>query len=321
MPNIKYATVHVSRLFGVDDDRIYASGYNNYANWNLDTIDAYNESNAWCSPAQSNTKAGGNFTGITTFQGHVICFKRDFMHEIYNTKNPFRIQDIFAEGAIDHRTIQDVDGKLCFVSDDDVKVYTGSNPRVLGYFLNMSGYKNAVSGTDGRCYYLYCEDKDDNQKLFVYDTIAEHWSEQAVDEKVLSFASIKNKMYMLSDDGYIYRMDSGNYNHNWSFETDLITNQTVDIKHIKKIQMFAEIAKNAHVKVYTLYDDEVFDELSATEKAERLMYESTGYGKKPIRVKPRKTANYGVKLHVEGYGYVKLYELELIMESGGDLYV
>ena len=100
MPPIKYATVHLSRLFGVSDDRVYASGYNDYTNWNLDSVDGYNESNAWCTPAQSNTKAGGIFTGITTFQSHVICFKRDFMHEIYNTKNPFRIQDIFAEGTI-----------------------------------------------------------------------------------------------------------------------------------------------------------------------------------------------------------------------------
>ncbi len=316
MPDIKYAAVHLSRLFGVDDDRVYASGYNDYTNWNLDTIDEYNESNAWCSPAQSNTKAGGVFTGITNFQGHIVCFKRDFMHEIYNTKNPFRIQDIYAEGAIDHRTIQDVDGRLIFVSADDVKIYTGSNPRIIGYYLNMSEYVNAVSGTDGRCYYLYCEDADENKRLFVYDTIAEHWSEQAIHDTVLSFAHNKHGMYMLCADGYIYKMNTGNYRHSWSFETDLITNETVNIKHIKKIQMFADIASGANIKAYILYDDEEFDEDTS-----HLVYESTGYGQKAIRVKPRKTASYGIKLHIEGYGYVKLYELELFMENGGDLYV
>lgn len=315
MPDIKYAAVHLSRLFGVDDDRVYASGYNDYTNWNLDTVDEYNESNAWCSPAQSNTKAGGVFTGITNFQGHIVCFKRDYMHEIYNTKNPFRIQDIYAEGAIDHRTIQDVDGRLIFVSEDDVKIYTGSNPRIIGYYLNMSEYVNAVSGTDGRCYYLYCEDADENKRLFVYDTYAEHWSEQAIYDTVLSFAHNKNGMYMLCDDGYVYKMDTSNYRHSWSFETDLFTNETVDIKHIKKLQMFADIASGANLKVYILYDDEEFDEDTS-----HLVYSSTGYGQKPIRVKPRQTASYGIKLHIEGYGYVKLYELELFMETGGDLY-
>jgi hypothetical protein len=317
MPNIKYATVHLSRLFGVSDDCVFASGFNDYTNWNLDTPSEYNESNAWQSKAQSNTKADGNFTGITTFQGHIVCFKRDYMHEIYNTKNPFRIQDIYAEGAIDNRTIQDVDGKLIFVSEDDVKVYTGSNPRIIGYNLNMPRYEYAVSGTDNRNYYLYCEDEIDGKgHLYVYDTFTDLWSEQSIDSKVLSFAHNKNGMYMLCYDGYVYKMDTDEYDHSWSFETDLITSQTVNIKHIKKLQMLAEIAEKANLKVYILYDNEVFDENSS-----HLVYQSKKYGRLPIRVKPRKTANYGFKLHFEGAGYVKLYELEIFTEAGGDLYV
>ena len=316
MPNLKYATVHLSRVFGVDDDRVYASGYNDYTNWNLDTADEYNEANAWCSPSQANTKAGGKFTGITTFQSHIICFKHDFMHEIYNTKNPFRLQDIYAEGAIDNRTIQDVDGKLIFVSEDDVKVYTGSNPRIIGYNLNMTKYSNAVSGTDNRNYYLYCEDADYVKHLYVYDTVTELWSEQSIDSKVLNFAHNKNGMYMLCDDGHIYKMDTKNYNHNWSFETELITNKTVDIKHIKKLQMLVELNANANMQVYVLYDNEVFNKNTS-----HLVYSSNKSGRFPIRVKPRNTANYGFKLHFEGYGYAKLYELEIFVEAGGDMYV
>ena len=325
IPPIKYATVHLSRLFGVDDGRVYASGFNDYANWNLDTIDEYNESNAWCSPSQSNTKADGNFTGITTYQGHVICFKRGFMHEIYNTKNPFRIQDIFADGTIDHRTVQEVNGKLIFVSDDDVKVYTGSNPRSIGYNLNISKFIDAVSGADDRCYYLYCQATDCNGKtsrrLLVYDTYTDAWSERAVDDDVVSFALWLGHVWMLCANGYFYSLNAKSYNHEWSFETDLITNQTVDIKHIKKMQMLADFGPSARMSVYALYDDETFDKLTEAEKAERLLYQGSGSGRKTIRVKPRKTANYGVKLHVEGYGYVKLYELELFMENGGGLYV
>lgn len=333
MPDIKYATVHLSRVFGVDDDRVYVSGYNDYANWNLDTSDdedGYNESNAWCSPSQSNTKAGGNFTGITTFQSHVVCFKRDFMHEIYNTKNPFRIQDIYAEGTIDHRTIQDVDGQLIFVSEDEVKIYTGSNPRIISYALNLKQIAYAVSGTDNRCYYLYCEDIYDNRKMYVYDTYIQEWSEREAPYRVHSFAHNQNGMYMLCDTydengatytgGFIYKLDTNSYAHEWSFETDLITNKTVDIKHIKKLQMLADIAPDAKISVYALYDDEVFDK---TKSHLLFSYENKGTKviKKPIRVKPRQTAHYGVKLHFECEGYIKLYELEIFAEAGGDMYV
>lgn len=325
-PNIKYATVHLSRLFGVSDDTVYASGFNDYTNWNLDTIDEYNESNAWMSKTQSNTKADGNFTGIINYQGHIVCFKRDYMHEIYNTKNPFRLTDIYAEGTIDNRSIQDVDGKLIFVSEDNVKVYTGSNPRIISYNLNMTQNTYAVSGTDNRNYYLYCEDDKKKKYLYVYDTFTDLWSEQSIDSRVLSFAHNKNGMYMLCADGCVYKMDTDDYSHIWSFETDLITNKTVDIKHIKKLQMLVELEnkENTNIDVYILYDDEVFDNLEPEEKAKRLVYSNETrkrYGKFPIRVKPRKTANYGFKLHIEGKGYVKLYELEIFVEQGGDLYV
>lgn len=315
MPDIRYAAVHLSRLFGVSGDRVYASGYNDYTNWNLDTVEEYNESNAWCSAAQSNTKADGEFTGITNYQGHVVCFKRDFMHEIYNTKNPFRIQDVYAEGTIDNRTVQDVDGKLIFVSDDNVKIYTGSNPRVISYYLNLKRYVGAVSGTDGQRYYLYCEDENSDRHLFVYDTATEYWSEQEITYRVLNFAHNRNGMYALCGNGVVYKLDTENYNHSWSFETDLITNATVDIKHVKKIQMLMEIAFGASVKVYALYDDEKFNQSTS-----HLVYSDNGKRRKTMRVKLRKTAHYGVKLHVEGYGYVKLYELELLVEAGGESY-
>ena len=321
-PKLKYAAVHLSRVFGVDEDRVYASGYNDYTNWSLDTVDAYNESNAWCSPAQSNTKAGGEFTGITNFQGHVVCFKRDFMHEIYNTKNPFRIQDIYAEGAIDQRTIQDVDGRLIFVSEDNVKVYTGSNPRIIGQNLNMQRFKNAISGTDNRNYYLYCEGTQGEHLLFVYDTVTEQWSELNPGDEIKAFAHNSEGMFAICG-STLYRVDTGRYDGRWSFETDLITNQTASIKHLKKVQMLLDIPEMisgmtnyANVKVYALYDGEEFSSDS------QLVYDSKGRkGKLAVRIKPRKTANYGIKLHVEGEGYVKLYELELFVENGGDLYV
>ena len=317
-PNIKYAAVHLSRLFGVSDGNVYASGFNDYANWNLDTVEEYSENNAWCSSAQSNTKADGDFTGITVYQGHVVCFKRDFMHELYNTKNPFRIQDVYSEGSIDNRSIQDVDGRLIFVSDDNVKVYTGSNPRILSYYLGIDKYKEAVSGTDGRCYYLYCVDGSENKHLFVYDTISEQWSEQTIGDAVLSFAHNKNGMYMLTEAG-VYRMDTGVYADLWEFETDLITSGAVDIKHIKKIQLFADFATGAKMNVYLLYDDEKFSPTRS-----HLVYSSEEHtlsGRRVIRIKPRQTAHYGIKLHFGGTGYVKLHQLELSIEAGGSLYV
>lgn len=316
VPEFSAVTVHLSRVFGIKDDKVYASAFNDYANFNLDTADETNTANAWFTTSQSNTKSKGNFVGITTYGGQVICFKHDFMHEIYNTKNPFRLNDVFAEGTIDNRTIQDVDGKLIFVSADGVKIYTGSNPRIISYNLNIDKIYYAVSGTDKRKYYLYCGTREKDHNLFVYDTYTDEWAEESIDFEVKSFVHNENGMFLLGSDGYVYKMDTRKYSHNWSFETDFSTQSNVDIKHIAKISMLVDIKKGADFKVYAVYDDEEFDENTS-----QLLYSSSGYGKKSVRVKTRQTANYGFKLHFCGFGYVKFYEMCVSVTNGGDLYV
>ena len=122
-------------------------------------------------------------------------------------------------------------------------------------------------------------------------------------------------MYLLGKDGNVYKLDTLNYNQNWSFETDFFTGKTIDIKHIKKIQLLANIQNGSDISIYVLYDDEVFNVNS------HRVYSGSGNGQVPIRIVPRQTANYGFKLHIEGYGYVKLYGLEVFVSNGGDLYV
>ncbi|MCH5213194.1 MAG: hypothetical protein J1G06_09270 [Oscillospiraceae bacterium] len=350
MPQIDYATVFQSRLFGVGGGKIYASGYNDYANWALDTSEISDSSNAWMSAAQANTRAGGEFTGITTYQNHVIAFKEDFIHQVNNTKNPFRLTDVYSEGTIDNRSIQTVNGILMFVSDGGVYAYTGSTPKDMGFKLGIDKFSYAVSGTDGRRYYLYCEDGNNLDKngygeghFFVYDSYFGAWSERSLnwnestylgtseaDEtipktRIVSFADSGSGMLAMRADGYIYKLNTGNYaDTEWAFETDLIARPdysssrytNVNVKHIKKIQMLADIAEGAYFKIYSLYDGEHFD----AEKSQ-LVYDSKGRtGTVPVRVKLRKSAHYSLKLHVEGKGYVKIYEADIYIEYGGDLY-
>ena len=321
VPTLKYATVYNSRVFGVDNDRVYASGFNDYTNWTLDTSLVSSANNAWVSPAQGNTKANGSFTGITTFDNHVVCFKHDYMHQINNNKNPFRIQDIYAEGAIDNRSIQNVDGNLIFVSADNVKMYTGGNPRIIGLDLNIDKYTKAVSGTDNIKYYLYCRDSIGAHRLFVYDTRFRQWAEEFINFEILSFAFNNNGMYCLAKEGMLYKIDSGIYtNQFWYCETDLYIGKSIDIKHISKIQLLADIAANSTLYIYCLYDDEEFN-VNTTQQVYAYTNTSGSSKRQPIRIIPRQTASYGFKLRISGIGYSKLYQLELFLRQGGELYV
>lgn len=330
MPNIRYATVHLSRLYGVmgpakgkEPDRICVSGYNNYANWDVDTDGDYSEAHAWISAAQSNIRATGAFTGITTYLNSVVAFKKDYMHEVVGSSNPFRINDVFSEGAVDNRTIVEVDGILFFVSEDAVKVYTGGNPRVMSYKLGIDRFNNAVAGTDGRKYYLYAEDAAGKKHLFAYDTLVMQWAEETVDERVLSFAKNDVGLYMLTKDdeeqGHIYRVDTDDYfGQRWKAETDLTLGRTVDIKHIRKVQLLADLAPGSSLRASLIYN-----EGSRGEREEVIFERGNGSEREirtAIRVVPRLTAHWGAKLRLEGEGFCRIYQAEISVKGGGELF-
>lgn len=345
IPEIYYACVAHQRLFGINDSCVYASGYNDYANWNLDTAEAFSSDNAWMSSTQSTN--GGNNTGIIEYGGSVFVFKKDATFEITNTKNPFRINEVFSVGAISQKGIQVVGNNLIFVSEDSVMLYNGSSLKNIGYKLNIDKVNSVVSGTDGRKFYMSVSINDEkNKRLFVYDTYTGLWAEEDVgvetierirtkvdeegnvitetttEEKAVEFVGFTqsdNGFFGISSGAKIYRLDTEDYNHDWFIETDFFTNGTVDIKHIRKLQMLADLALGSSMKAYIIYDDEKFD----PDKS-HLIFERENDGestvKAVIRVLPRRTASYGFKIRIEGFGYAKLYQMELGLTGGGELY-
>ncbi len=309
LPDIKYACVYYSRLFGVDDDRIYASAFNDYANFNLDTADDTSDANAWVTTAQSNVKAGGSFTGICAYGGHVIAFKRDYTHEIYNNKNPFRVYDIFNEGCVDHRSIAEVDGGLYYVSPDGVRLYTGGNPRDVGEALDMTHFESGVGAGYKGCYYLYAKIGYDHRVL-VYSASTGAWSSIAVDSEVISLASA-NGIYALTEKGAVLRLDTEDYSAGFEFATDVMTGGTVDIKRVKKLQAAVDVAYGGCITVY----------IESDRGARRELISSGGrYGRLVLRCGVTMTAGSSHRLIFSGRGRVTLRGFELIYAYGGERY-
>lgn len=319
-PTLKDVTVFQSRLFGIDDGKIYASGFNDYANWNLDTASNSSSANAWVSVLNANPQADGNLTAITTYQDRVIVFRENYMYEIRNTKNPFRVIDIFNEGCISSGAVAVAGGMLLFANKHGVRMYTGAAPKDIGYVLNIGRIDYASAGSDGIKFYLYCETDKKSHNLFIYDTSIGQWSEAEIDRRILCFANNNNGMYALTDDNKIYKLNSNSYDHDWAAETDFYTGGTIDIKHIQKIQLFADVDPGSTIRIHLLYDNEIFDEHTS-----HCVYEFTNNSpdtqKIPVRVIPRKTASYGYKIRISGYGYSKVYQMEVTMTEGGEMFI
>lgn len=320
-PNIHYATVYGSRVFGVDNDRVYASSFNDYANWNLDTAENTSDSNAWCSTSQSNVKADGDFTGIWTYDNHVVLFKKDFTQLVYNNKNPFRIVDVCSYGADNQNAICEVEGTLYFASGDMVYAFTGGQPKAVSESLgNLDLRGCALGGYRDRMYVA------NGDKLYRYrDGV---WSEQTLESPIKQFATNENGLYGLTDSGIVL-VDSAGWvldgagdsaaddpvYGDWWFETDFMAAGRLDVRRVKKMTVLCDIASGSTVKAYLLKDGEVYNANTS-----RLVLESHGSGWRTLCALVRGVSADMHRVRFVGRGRVRVHALELQISWGGDLY-
>ena len=316
-PNIKLAAVQDSRLFGVDDARIYASGANDYANWDLDTATDYSSAHAWCSPTQADSRADGSFTAITSYGGHIVAFKDDFTHELYNNKNPFYLQELFGFGAIDQRTVHEVSGRLFFVSSDGVISYGGGSPQVIDSALCIDSYENAVCGAYQGTYYLSVQDSDGKVTTYTYNTENGQWS--ILDTGTVlpaCYCSVGGKFYRAingAGDGKIYVLDNETYG-DWFFDTDIKTGGTLDVKSLTRLLVLASMAPNSSFNISLLGEDGAEERLYSYENG------TVGDAMRCVRLAANNNMRHCHRLRIYGRGLVRVHNMELVYRTGGKLY-
>lgn len=323
-PDLHMATVYGSRVFGVDTNLVYASAYNDYANWDLDTADDTSSAHAWVSMSQSNVKADGEFTGIYTYDNHVVLFKKDFIQLVYNNKNPFRIVDVGSYGADNQYAIAEANGVLYFASQDAVYAFGGGTPKEVSASLNLGSYAGAVLG--GYKDSLYCQLGNT-----LYRLKNGTWSGSAVASPVKQFAANDNGLYGLLSNGDIVMIRSAddaeqdadssdtsfdpNDYGDWWFETDLMFAGRLDVRRAKKITLLAEIWRGSTVSAYLLRDGEKFN--AATSR--RILYSGKN-GLQEMRGMLRGFGAFCHRLRICGHGKAIIHAAELMISWGGDVY-
>lgn len=303
VPDMNYVTVHLSRLWGVDGDRVYASGFNDYTNWNLDTAQESLSSNAWVTTSQSNGKNDGTFTGITTYDGHTVVFKKDFMQQTYNTKNPFRISDITAIGATDNRGICEMDGILFFVSSDGVYYFSGGYPSRCSEKLDVVDWSGSICGAWDHTLYVYVPSKNT-----VYTFSSGAWGNLDCSD-IISLTSNDEGIFALTSSGQLKKLNSGVFTQGFECETDLIIgNNGLSKRKLQNVLIRAYIGDGAS--------------LSGVENNGVTVFSSNGMtGNVVLSCLVRMTSAYAHRIKFSGVGYVKIYGMELRYVYGGKSYV
>lgn len=238
--SLDYGTVYNNRIVGVSGNDIRASALGDFTNFWEFADEAGNPSATGA--YATDVGSAGDFTGICVYNNMVMLFKKNLVYEMYGSM-PYNISELCATGCIDNDSICEIDGVLYWASPKGIVRYSGGVPTVISYEIDIDTSGTCKSGTDGRKYYVY-----DGKKIFVYDTLYRVWHIE--DEKeVKMFYAESNELYMVSNDG-IYKLNCGEENVEWEFETKDFTFNSEERKNLSKLWIRAEMSRQSRLEVY-----------------------------------------------------------------------
>lgn len=329
-PNLIVGTSFQGRVFGADGERVYASEYNDYAGWELDTADASSASNAWVTVTQTNVRADDVITGITVYNSHVVVFKKGYMHMVYGTENPFRLVDVGERGAVGSRAFAEVGGILYFASSGGIMAYDGSDIACISRnVIDADVEMDADTILTGDARYLYVNNAD---VALRYDTAYGLWTRQSLpmglSEEMVRDISANNAsshdVCILGTDGVVYAPDAETGGR-WHAETDMMCLSKMDIRRIKKIEIMGEFdgigsaeGDRNFIRVFLLKTGEIFDAGRSRLIAKKEF--DAGHSYFVLRSMIRMSSDTGHRLYIEGNGSCRITSIRMKVSYGGDLY-
>ena len=242
-PDIDYATIHYNRVFGVKGSDIRASKVGDFKEWEDFSGTAMD---SWAADVYS----PGDFTGVTSYQDHVVFFKRDQMYELYGyIPSQFKVVESAKVGCIDYRSITEIQGVLYFLSDSGVMTYSGGFPRPISDKLNEKYISGSAIG-DGRKYYLSLN----GENVYVFDTMFNTWMPY-LRANIIGFGRLGDKTYALDSLGDLNVLEDGIEFVEWEVITKDFDDGTFRKKSIKNIKLKVILDEKTELKIYVKLDN------------------------------------------------------------------
>jgi hypothetical protein len=248
IPDIDYACTLNNRIWAVDGDNVYGSALGQHDNWTTfsspsEATDAYHV----------DTGTNGDFTGIVSYKGFVLVFKRDRVFKLFgDIPSDFQLVEISRLGCLSNKSICEVNNILFWLSPQGVVAYTGGIPEVISECLNES-YTSAVSGGDGRWYYISLYNGT-AYALYTYDT----WKGIFLQEDTLNvteFAFLDGYLYALTSANVISKFNSGTETVSWSFESKKFDESYMGKKAHSEVSCRVDLETDSTLNVYIKIDN------------------------------------------------------------------
>lgn len=301
-PAILYACAHNNRIFGVFDSKIKVCTLGNEEDW--DTFVPVASTNSY---ALDWDTEGGDFTGIVSYQNHVVIFKADYMYEVYNVNPPYNVQRVNKVGCLNNVSHCEVGQVLYFAGRDAIYAYSGGVPRPISEILNVS-YTDSVLGGDDRYLYVNLKTGTSTWELFVYDTITGSWSKED-DIQVLQFTKLEGHCYGLLSTGALVKFNSGIETAvEWYFTTKEFDAGVFNKKGLNKVRLSLELEHDSNATLSIKFDDGAFTDVKTYGIEDRNNYVAN------IRIVPSDR----VQLKLSGVGEFKFFGMQMEYRMGED---
>ena len=259
MPDLEYICENNMRLWGVKDNSIYASKYNDPFNFNVFenlSGDSY----------YIDVGTEGKFTGCVPYSNYICFFKENLIHKLYGTEpSDFRVITSPVAGVQmgSEKSIENINGTLFYKGVNGVHAYSGGTPELLSSNFGTKRFADAVAETDGERYYISMKEGD-NWGLYVLDLATKMWLKED-NTHALDMAFCDGKVHMLTDDGELAIVDKESIDETseWSV-TFCPFNETINEKKVyskfhlrlelgEKAWLCVEIKRDTDTKWHTVF--------------------------------------------------------------------
>lgn len=244
MPDFEYICESNMRLWGVKDNTIYASKYNDPFSFQKSegiADDSY----------YIDVGTEGNFTGCIAYSNYICFFKENLIHKLYGTKpSEFRVitSPVAGVQAGSEKSLKIVDGTLIYKGVNGIYAYGGGNPELISSNFGPRRFEEALAETDGERYYISMRNGD-KWGLYVYDITKRMWLKED-DTHAVGMAFSEGNVHILNDSGELLKIDPEAKEHiEWSV-TFCPFNETMNERKIySKFHLRMELGEKSWISV------------------------------------------------------------------------
>ena len=255
VPALDFICGNDNRLWGVNSEGIYASAWadpTNFRKLSALSTDSY----------FVEIGSAGDFTGLFSYSGDVLCFKEDKMYRVFgNFPAEYSIQsyDIAGLQSGCEKSMAIINETLFYKGKEGVYALSGSTPQLISQPLELSKHFNAKAGADGAHYYISMQDDAGLWHLFVFDTITKLWIRED-DSQAIEFAYQNGSLHMLSANNSLYKLNDVNSTEEveWEAEFAVFFGDTLSRKTNNRLFLRVDLEAESLFEIEVKFDEGEF---------------------------------------------------------------